>query len=218
MKNIQYVCFLIWLVGAGGFVQSAEARRRSGQHKFMVQILVQTPGRFSVPGVQVYANRELIGATDRFGIFIGWIKGRPGQSVEIQIQDIQLTTKKKRRFRLRMRTTNGTLRPEVLKARFFLRGARRIGHLKNFPIRVFALSPDRVGISKVKVLIDGKYVGRTNKYGLYVGTFRARPGEVIQVKALGRGKGNTATLPVRLRLHKKTKKPILVKFHAYIRP
>lgn len=222
-RVVALASLLMGLMFVGGAQDSlvssiAEARKPRVKRKYMIQVLVQTPRRFSVPGVQIYINDLLMGATDRFGIYIGFFNGHERERLSIKIKGMGLKMSKARRFRLQTRTTNGRVIAEPVKARFFLRGSKLVGKLHRFPIRVFALSPDRVGIAGSKVYIDGKYVGTTNKYGVYVGSFKGRPGEVIQVKVVGRGKDNEATLPARLRLKKRGKRPIPVKFHAYIRP
>lgn len=214
----------MWLGGFSGSLGGSVAQARAKKHKFMLQILVQSSRRFALTGVRVYANNKLLGATDQFGIFVGFIKERKGKRVVIQLKGEGIGVKVKRTTRLRMRITNSRRVPEAVKMRFVIRGTktRSSAKLYRFPIRVIALSPDRVGISRVRVYIDGKYVGRTNRYGMYVGRFRGLANEVIQVKAVGRGKDNEATQPVRLRVKrlKKTgkKQAVPVKFTAYINP
>jgi hypothetical protein len=71
-----------------------------------------------------------------------------------------------------------------------------------FPIKVVALTSDKVGIPKAKVLINGKLLGQTDQFGTFVGTYPGKVREKIEIRVEGAGVDNFMTMSSRLNLRK----------------
>lgn len=71
-----------------------------------------------------------------------------------------------------------------------------------FPIKVVALTSDKVGIPKAKVSINNTMLGETDQFGTFVGTYRGKVQDKIRIKVEGAGQDNYMIMTSRLRLRK----------------
>jgi len=113
-SSLLFACLLSSTVGP----QLAEARSPRKLQRFLIQILVQTPRRFSVPNVKVYADGQLLGDTDKYGIFIGFFSGRKGQKVKIAIRKKAIKLRRDRKVRLKTKITGTAILPVPVKLYF----------------------------------------------------------------------------------------------------
>lgn len=89
-----------------------------------------------------------------------------------------------------------------------------------FPIKVLALTSDKVGIAKAQVLVNKKKLGETDKYGAFVGTYSGKVGEKIWIKVVAKGVNNFIRVGDKLKIRKTSHGwvPAEVKVQAYLRP
>ncbi|HAA53253.1 MAG TPA: hypothetical protein DCE42_00775 [Myxococcales bacterium] len=88
-----------------------------------------------------------------------------------------------------------------------------------FPIKVIALTTEKVGIPNARVLVNKKEIGKTDIYGTFVGTYRGKVHSKIQIRVEGPGSDNYMIMTSRLRL-RKTKNGFLpsdIKVEAFLR-
>ena len=89
----------------------------------------------------------------------------------------------------------------------------------HFPIKVIALTGDKVGIPGAKVSINKKYLGETDQFGTFVGRYRGKVKARVTIKVEGPGVNNVMVFTSRLRL-KRTKlglTPREIKVEAFLR-
>lgn len=88
-----------------------------------------------------------------------------------------------------------------------------------FPIKVVALTSDKVGIPKAKVSINNKMLGETDQFGTFVGTYRGKVQDKIRIKVEGAGQDNYMIMTSRLRLRKTAHglAPAEIKVEAFLR-
>ncbi|MCB9638301.1 MAG: hypothetical protein H6727_05240 [Myxococcales bacterium] len=88
-----------------------------------------------------------------------------------------------------------------------------------FPIKVVALTSDKVGIPKAKVSINNKVLGETDQFGTFVGTYRGKVNERIRIKVEGAGQDNYMIMSSLLRLRRIANglAPAEIKVEAFLR-
>ncbi|MCK6510045.1 hypothetical protein L6R29_08775 [Myxococcota bacterium] len=88
-----------------------------------------------------------------------------------------------------------------------------------FPIKVVALTSDKVGIPKAKVSINNTMLGETDQFGTFVGTYRGKVQDKIRIKVEGAGQDNYMIMTSRLRLRKTAHglAPAEIKVEAFLR-
>ncbi len=88
-----------------------------------------------------------------------------------------------------------------------------------FPIKVIALTSDKVGIPNAKIIINGKLLGKTDQFGTFFGTYRGKVRTKIKIKVEGPGPDNYMIMTSRLRLRKTPHglAPKEIKVEAFLR-
>jgi hypothetical protein len=89
-----------------------------------------------------------------------------------------------------------------------------------FPIKVIVLTNDKLGIPNVSVQINDKEIGKTDKYGTFVGTHKGQVDGYVQIKVVGAGVNNYFDIkkPLRMRKTQSGWIPSEIKVEAFLRP
>ena len=89
-----------------------------------------------------------------------------------------------------------------------------------FPIKVIVLTSDQAGIPNVSVQINGKEIGKTDKYGTFVGTHKGKVGTSVRIKVVGAGKENFFVFkkPLKMRKTQRGWIPLEIKVNAFLQP
>lgn len=89
-----------------------------------------------------------------------------------------------------------------------------------FPVKVIVLTNDQAGIPNASIQINSKEIGKTDKYGTFVGTHKGKVGEFVRIKVVAGGKDNFGLFKKPLKMRKTPRGwiPVEIKVNAFLGP
>ncbi|HAA56292.1 MAG TPA: hypothetical protein DCE42_16125 [Myxococcales bacterium] len=215
---------------------------------FPIKVTAQTAEHTKLPYVLVMVNENIVGTTNRLGVYYGSYRGKEGQRIKIRVQGIGKDNELLVTRTLSLRKTNFGKLPRPIFVRAVLRkpgtpaprrrfkrrtpyrfkrrtpyNPRRYKTFKRrkaptkrpegFPIRVIVLNTQKVGLSGALVYINRTLVGRTNISGFYMGHYKGKVGERIQIRVQAPGPDNYILLYTFLRKEQTGPQTVYVTAH-----